>query len=90
MHGQPQSATLRDQVAKNVILEGLVFLRRGYPSGMVFLINADRGLARRIGKIQRTEIADLKLLGNAALLLVFLENAGNESETLCPSSVHPG
>ena len=82
MHGQPQAAPFCDQVAKNVILKGLVFLRRGDPARMVFLIDGGRGCARWIGKIERAEVAGLKLLGNAALLLVLLENAGNESEIL--------
>ena len=49
---------------------------------MVFLIDGSRGLARRIGKIERTEVAGLKLLGDAALLLVLFEDAGNERQIL--------
>jgi hypothetical protein len=64
MHGQPKPATLPDQVAKNVILESLVFLRRGEAARVIFLIDGGRGRTRWIGKIQRAEVAGLEFLGN--------------------------
>ena len=79
----------RGSVAKNIVLNRpVVGLRRNTATNILF-INRLSLLAARISEPERTEVGDLKLHGDAALLLIVLKRLADELQIIVEASGCP-
>ncbi len=73
VHLQVQRTGLRNQRTEDVVLKNSVLICGRHASGMIFVVNSFRLLARRVGNVhQRPKIGGFKFYRHGAMLLIQL------------------
>ena len=80
LHRQMQPPRLPQQVAEHKILEYGLLCRGGFSPGVVVVVNGGGHALRRIVKVQRTEVGNLKLDRDSAMSAILLQYPAHERQ----------